>query len=690
MPPDNDVQKEIELLEQRFAENSQGLVFAHLADAYRRAGEYDKAEGLLLHGLTIHPSYTSAYNVLGRVYLDSGRYADAHAQFSKVLELDPQNLIALRALGDLAARAGRVDEARSWYERMLQIDPRSKEAREGLSRLETETVDAAAEEAASAGSGEPAEAPTEAAAELEATAEPESAGEPPAADVSGPDVLSEAQPVADREPEPWDIADLLGGEEEEGAIDTDIEPVEGLLTKETQRAPDGSEEFAVDTSWLAEAVPGQEEGETAGEGAREEPTVEGAPSMPEATGEAAALDSLDLGALDDWAPDFLGGGDRPERTGDIVADSIAEGMTGQFPVEGLEETPEADEVPAEAEAGRPEAGVGADGELVTETMAEVYVNQGLYEDALSVYRRLAETRPGDERIRARIAELEARLAEVRAAAEEGERELAELLELTRAAAREPAEAEEPAEAVPEPEAVSEPEAEPVAAEVAERLVEPEDGEFRFEDEAPVAGLEHLDPFAASFHVMVVAGVRAPAAGPAPEEPAPEPVSAQPAGPLTPEEAEPAEPEEAAVAEAAAPAIEEEPEPEPAMAGAEEPAVEVADGLVFPVVEPEPVELEEAEPEPEVFAAAGATADLAEDDVAEEAQPEPAAAEPEESAAAVTVGDYLKSLLAYTPASAGAGEDTGAAEDGGRASSDDDGDGPEDLEEFHEWLRSLKR
>ena len=90
MSPDNDVQQEIEQLEQRFAENAQGLVFAHLADAYRRAGEFAKAEGLLLHGLKNHPTYTSAYNVLGRVYLESERYADADALLDEALRLDPK------------------------------------------------------------------------------------------------------------------------------------------------------------------------------------------------------------------------------------------------------------------------------------------------------------------------------------------------------------------------------------------------------------------------------------------------------------------------------------------------------------------------------------------------------------------------------------------------------------------------
>jgi hypothetical protein len=48
----------------------------------------------------------------------------------------------------------------------------------------------------------------------------------------------------------------------------------------------------------------------------------------------------------------------------------------------------------------------APAEVVTETMAEVYAAQGLTERAVDVYRQLRELRPDDDRIEARLAELE--------------------------------------------------------------------------------------------------------------------------------------------------------------------------------------------------------------------------------------------------------------------------------------------
>jgi len=45
-------------------------------------------------------------------------------------------------------------------------------------------------------------------------------------------------------------------------------------------------------------------------------------------------------------------------------------------------------------------------EVITETLAEIYASQGLYDRATEVYRRLIERRPDDDRLKARLADLE--------------------------------------------------------------------------------------------------------------------------------------------------------------------------------------------------------------------------------------------------------------------------------------------
>ncbi len=118
---------EIAKLEALFSENPDGRVFTHLAEAYRRAGDPERARVLLETGLARHADYASAHVVHGRVLLDLGLEAEAEAAFRRVLGLDPENLVALRALGDLARRAGRAAEALGYYEQLLLRDPSSEE-----------------------------------------------------------------------------------------------------------------------------------------------------------------------------------------------------------------------------------------------------------------------------------------------------------------------------------------------------------------------------------------------------------------------------------------------------------------------------------------------------------------------------------------------------------------------------------
>ncbi len=570
MPPDNDVQKEIEQLEQRYADNSQGLVFAHLADAYRRAGEHGKAEGLILHGLKYHPNYISAYNVLGRVYLDSERYSDAHGQFSKVLELDPQNMIAMRALGDLAVRGGRLEDARTWFERILQLDPRNEEAQEELQKL---------------GPGE-------------STPAPRAAAPPPVAEPSEPTAAGEAEVPGEGAPPVEEV--VAPWEEHAGAADVsaeppEVEPVEGLQAFESRAV-----ERPVDDS-----------------------------------GE------IELGDMNDWTPGFLREEDVEGQAGeDLGVRSLREEFGGAA-------APEAAPGAAGEEAGgEPQAASPAGEGVVTETMAELYADQGLYGDALSVYRQLAQVRPEDERIRARIAELEGKLAEASAPAE-SEVDLAELLDLTESEAVEGAAAsevpEEPALFEPPPEQVTAPEAPGPADGSAAPAGEPG---FDFEDEAPVAGIEHLDPFASSFDVMVKRGDAAPTAAEVAREP---PEAVEPELEIVP------------------------------TAAAAEPELEVAS-----VEDVQPTGADIAPPE-EIPGPAF-----------EAPLPTPAAERP---SAGPTIEEYLAGLLAYSSEAQAGAPDPGApgASEAARSKPSEaaapdessDASSPEDLEEFQRWLRSLK-
>jgi tetratricopeptide (TPR) repeat protein len=128
---------EVEKLERRWNENPSGLTFAPLAEAYRRAGDQQRALEILEVGLAVHPDYVPALIVRGRCHLDSGSLVDAEAAFQQVLARDPANAIALRGMADLCERGGRVPEAIERLELLLEVDRSNGEARADLIRLKS-------------------------------------------------------------------------------------------------------------------------------------------------------------------------------------------------------------------------------------------------------------------------------------------------------------------------------------------------------------------------------------------------------------------------------------------------------------------------------------------------------------------------------------------------------------------------
>src|SRR6267143_2231483 len=137
---------EIEKLEKRWLENPKGRNFAPLADAYRKAGELDRAIDLCKAGLERHPDYVSAHIVFARCLIDQKNDAGASDVFRKVLALDPENVLALRILAEIAERGGRFDEAAEWLGRLLAADPMNGDAAEGLTRAKGKAAQAAAKQ----------------------------------------------------------------------------------------------------------------------------------------------------------------------------------------------------------------------------------------------------------------------------------------------------------------------------------------------------------------------------------------------------------------------------------------------------------------------------------------------------------------------------------------------------------------
>ena len=150
MGSDSPASEEIRRFEEQYRRQPESLVFARLADAYRKAGQPEKALAVLEEGLLRHPDYPSGHIVKARALRDMGKMDETLEAFRRVLELDGANLVAIRELAGLADERGDTGEARHWYERLGQIDPADLEVRQRLRELDAAVVEEVGVESAGA------------------------------------------------------------------------------------------------------------------------------------------------------------------------------------------------------------------------------------------------------------------------------------------------------------------------------------------------------------------------------------------------------------------------------------------------------------------------------------------------------------------------------------------------------------
>src|SRR5688572_2351415 len=88
----------IDRLETAFADHEDGNLFLQLADAYRDAGEHERALNVLRKGLEKHASFIPGFVLLGRILVEQQRFPEALVTYERVLEIDGNNMDAKLAL----------------------------------------------------------------------------------------------------------------------------------------------------------------------------------------------------------------------------------------------------------------------------------------------------------------------------------------------------------------------------------------------------------------------------------------------------------------------------------------------------------------------------------------------------------------------------------------------------------------
>ena len=337
-------------LQEKFDENPRRY-FAPLANEYRKGGQPKRAIEICRAHLAQMPGHMSGQIVFGQALFESGEWDEARAVFGRALALDPENLIALRSLGDMSLQAGDTAEARTWYIRLLDADPKDTAVIALVSEIDATGVTASPplppQEI-------PAAEPDRAAQQVAATPEPEAAAPPP-------------EPVAKEVEQP------LGLERHYPSQDVpDAGSAEQLAAESGEAIAGVTSSRKDDAGALSWTTP---PGFTP---VQQQPPVQPEAAPPQREPAAAEPEAA--------APE-------PEPA-----------ATAYEPPPAAPEPPRAEPVAAREE--RSFTGTSAE-PFVNETMAQLYLQQGYRQLALKVYRQLSASRPHDQALRDRIAEIEA-------------------------------------------------------------------------------------------------------------------------------------------------------------------------------------------------------------------------------------------------------------------------------------------
>ncbi|MEZ4458696.1 MAG: tetratricopeptide repeat protein [bacterium] len=112
------------LLEKARAEGVQDVrLSAYLADAYRQAGEYDRAIDEINKVIAQFPKSQEYIYIRGRIHFDRGNYETALKDFSKAYDIDPRFHDAYFYVGRTAFEQGDVQQALKIFRHVLDYQP---------------------------------------------------------------------------------------------------------------------------------------------------------------------------------------------------------------------------------------------------------------------------------------------------------------------------------------------------------------------------------------------------------------------------------------------------------------------------------------------------------------------------------------------------------------------------------------
>jgi tetratricopeptide (TPR) repeat protein len=388
----------IEDLRRRIEKEPGSRLFAQLAEELRKDGELEDAIRVAREGLQKHPNYPSARMTLGRALLDTGDWTAARTEFELVLKSAADNILASRYLGECLENLGDREGAIARYEATLAMAPSEKHVLARLQELEKGTSGAAATAAKTATPFASTTArPTTGL--RPGTVQPAPAAVTPPARPAPPPPPPAAAPPPAAPPPPIPLS-TVEGEMELETSGSGREPAAPAPAPATA-APGApiplvaaDEDFEIERAYES-PTPGLGRGEAPGA-----PAPGAAPTpVPESPEEQEfELETPHEAPSTAWRATI-----RPLP----VVEEPPPGMANWPPATV---TPPPPAAPLAAEkappSGLPAAPAAGPSTLTSPTLGELYFNQGFTDKAIEVYRELSAREPGNERLSARLRELE--------------------------------------------------------------------------------------------------------------------------------------------------------------------------------------------------------------------------------------------------------------------------------------------
>jgi len=412
----------LEELEQEVRNNPRSRRFYDLAREYQKAGRLEEARSACEGGLGVYPSHIQARILLAQIHVASGNMEQGLSNVDRVLKAVPDNVGANHLAADIYYAQGQRELALKHYSIVQLFEPQREGMAERIAELsssQTASSGPSKDEAGGESASEEAKPPggkEEASQELSSDEEaPPASPDPvtPALDAGSAAGVSLDAVTEDPPPLPPETEDTESNEEappEEPAPASISDPRAKPHVEPVVPPFDPDQTRETGPLFVDEA-----DAETSVDGSSEEEAV--------ALEDVSPLDIAPNGVLDEVlaASEVEEGlnfdAEMPEIQSD-VPEVPRRGETEAAEQDSAESPLRPTAYPVEHEEdasmdasllGELEAGEDEDGSLDTQTLAELYEQQGYPEKAVEIYQRLLLKNPEDLGIQGKIHELMARM-----------------------------------------------------------------------------------------------------------------------------------------------------------------------------------------------------------------------------------------------------------------------------------------